>query len=427
MNNFRSVRPEPQIIRTFDIPSVSTSNLKTGHPVYIQKTEDIGVVRIEFFWGKSKFHQKKSFVATLAADMLFSGNPKRNEEEIIKKLDYLGASYQTDTTLFGTSLILRCQKKFTKEVIDWVIENTVTVDYPEELVQNQCMIRKASLDRQQQTPKYWSNRISLEKLYGEEHPLSKFGEMSDYDLITSYDLKEFHTQYMGYQDRMVLLSGDVDDSIVSVIEDQFSKFGYGSFEIIENQNVTPLAISDTLVKKKIANTSQASLQLISHVAPVSMRERHVLTVLNLILGGYFGSRLMQELREKQGLTYGIGSYFKSAFNEFTWIISGELNASNGEKSIESIHQIFEDLKETLVAEEELQKVKQYYSGIYRSGFDGPFAMSSKVQQILIKRLPQDYYTTVLPTIWSVTAEEIQEVANKYLNVSLFHHVIAGEV
>ena len=94
MINFRSVRPEPKIIRTFDIPDVSTSKLKTGHPVYIQKTEDIGVVRIEFFWGKSKLHQKKSFVATLAADMLFSGNAKRNEEEIIKKLDY--RDWETD-------------------------------------------------------------------------------------------------------------------------------------------------------------------------------------------------------------------------------------------------------------------------------------------------------------------------------------------
>jgi predicted Zn-dependent peptidase len=153
----------------------------------------------------------------------------------------------------------------------------------------------------------------------------------------------------------------------------------------------------------------------------------VLTLLNFVLGGYFGSRLMQELREKQGLTYGIGSYFKPAFDDYTWIISGEMNSENMEKTLVAIDSILIDLKTNLIDLEELTKLKQYYSGVFRSGFDGPFALSGKVQSNIMKHQDAKYYATVLPEIWSINSEEILRCANKYLTDNSFVIALAGNI
>jgi zinc protease len=136
---------------------------------------------------------------------------------------------------------------------------------------------------------------------------------------------------------------------------------------------------------------------------------------------------MQELREKQGLTYGIGSYFKPAFDDYSWIISGEMNSENMEKTLAAINSIFVDLRTNLIDLEELTKIKQYYSGIFRSGFDGPFALSSKVQSNIMKHQDTDYYATVLPEIWSITSDEILHCANKYLNNNSFVTALAGNI
>ncbi len=226
---------------------------------------------------------------------------------------------------------------------------------------------------------------------------------------------------------MIFLSGDTDESTVSIIESIISEDNSSVFTPNPKTSCDYSSINGKILKKGLPNASQVSLQMVKHIIPESQRERHVLTLLNLVLGGYFGSRLMQELREKQGLTYGIGSYFKPAFDDYTWIISGEMNSENMEKTLVAIDSILIDLKTNLIDLEELTKLKQYYSGVFRSGFDGPFALSGKVQSNIMKHQDAKYYATVLPEIWSINSEEILRCANKYLTDNSFVIALAGNI
>jgi predicted Zn-dependent peptidase len=94
--------------------------------------------------------------------------------------------------------------------------------------------------------------------------------------------------------------------------------------------------------------------------------------------------------------------------------------------MECIAEIFQSLKQNKITEEELYKIKQYYAGQFRSGFDGPFAMNSKVQHLIYRSLPNDYYNTILPSIWAISAEEIMETANNYLHTTSFITVLSGD-
>jgi predicted Zn-dependent peptidase len=269
--------------------------------------------------------------------------------------------------------------------------------------------------------------LALEHLYGDNSFLGKHGNVEDYSLVNREDLVSFKSAYYSLDKAMIFVSGDTDDELLGSIEKELQPFREGGSITIDAPTCESLPTPNSgYITKHVDGTNQVSLQLVQHIQPKNQRERFGLTLLNLVLGGYFGSRLMQILREEKGLTYGIGSYFKPAFNDYTWTIAGDLNSDNIEASISTIHDIFSELKTILLDDSELDKIKQYYSGQFRSGFDGPFSMGGKIQHLMYRGLGEDYYNTVLPGIWSITKEELMSLANNYLHPESFIHVMAGD-
>lgn len=419
-------RPETQTIQTFEVPESRFFTLRSGHQIHLSNPCSIGVVRVELFWAAGSFHQSKPYVAGLANDLLFSGNDERSEFEVIEYLDFLGATHRTECGHLGSSVVLRASKKNILEAFRWSIENIQAASYPDRELESAKMVRSASLERQQKTPKYWSSRIALETLYGKDHTLGIHGNPDDYQNIVRTDLQLFKSEHYGLNQLMLFVSGDVDDGIIDGLSAALQSGSGGNVAIEQHQFNGVPGLAEQPIYHRVEGTSQVNVTLARHVKPKDQKERFGLTLLNLVLGGYFGSRLMQILREEKGLTYGIGSYFKPAFNDFTWTISGDLKSENGVESLTVIHEIFEDLKSNPLSDEELTKIKQYYSGQFRGGFDGPFAMGGKYQHAMYRGLSMDYYSTVLPGIWAVTAEEIIALANNYLDPRSFIHVLSGD-
>lgn len=432
MNSFRATRPEAKTIESLSLKKIKIDHLQSGHAIFLGEPSPIGVVRVELFWPAGTKLQTKPYQASLAIDLLLSGSELHSEYEVIRYLDHLGATHSTETNLLGSSLVFRCARKHVTDVTNWIFKHIQGASYPLQEFENAIMIRRGSLERQQQTPKYWSSRIALESLYGKSHILGSHGDLSDYQTIEQVDLVDFKKQHLGLNNIMLLVSGDYGQETIDCLEDLLMAFPSTGFEItFDPKESTPNTrdplhnASTSIIHHPIDNTSQTSLQMVSHVVPNDPNERHRLTLLNLVLGGYFGSRLMQVLREERGLTYGIGSYFRPALQNYTWTISGELNSKFINESIDCIAEIFQSLKENLITEGELYKIKQYYAGQFRSGFDGPFAINSKVQHLIYRGLSNDYYHTVLPSIWAISAEEIKETANNYLHTTSFITVLSG--
>ena len=434
-HSFRSLRPQANTIDTLKLQPLVIDQLATGHPIFYGEPSSVGVVRVELFWPNGTKQQSKPYQASLALDLLLSGDDTHTEYEVIRYLDHLGASHSTETHLLGSSLVFRCHKKYLFDVSRWIFTHVNTANYPKSEFENAVMIRKGSLERQQQTPKYWSNRLALESLYGKSHVLGSHGDLVDYQTIQRSDLLEYKSKYLSLESAMLFVSGDYNASDVGHLEKLLVDFPSTGFAInysgmesapqelsIENHK-----IEHSRIIHPIENTTQTSLQMVSHIEPKDQKERNSLTLLNLVLGGYFGSRLMQILREEKGLTYGIGSYFRPAFQNYTWTISGELNSNHIEESIQCIEEIFTTLKKSAISPIELYKIKQYYAGQFRSGFDGPFALSSKIQNLLYRGLPMDYYHSLLSDIWAISAEEIMEAANNYLDPKSFITVLSGNI
>ena len=150
-----------------------------------------------------------------------------------------------------------------------------------------------------------------------------------------------------------------------------------------------------------------------------------MVIVNEILGGYFGSRLMRNIREDKGFTYGIRSGISNLKHAGFWSVSTEVKKQYRDQTINEIHKEIQLLKQTPVSEEELETVKNYMSGTFISAIDTPFALADKFKTIHYSGLDYDYYERYFQSINNITAERIQELSRKYLIKEQMTTVMVG--
>jgi predicted Zn-dependent peptidase len=420
-------RPAVRTIKTFDVPTFEEKKSKKGQRYFHQHTPDLGVLRISLWFAAGLNEQTKPMQAAGTMELLLSGGCGRTEKEIIQYIEHLGASVNTDYSLLGSSLNIRCSSLVATQVLRWVEENIHGAEYPQSEIDNYLPVKMASLERKMQTPSYWSDRIARETYYGASTLIGKFADLEDIEKLSREDFVSFHAKHIQLGKSMLFISGDCSEALLDELLDIHDFYFQEPFELeIPAENILGNA-PESVLKHAVKNTSQSSMVLMKHIGSIDENTQFKLTLLNMVLGGYFGSRLMQELREKQGLTYGIGSYFRSTLNGRTWVISGEMNSENSELALKKTVEIMNELKSVCVSEEELDKAKRFFSGQFRSGFDGPFSAAAKYQQTILRNHSSMYYKDTLKSIWNTTADELKQLANNVLDEKTFVKVISGKV
>jgi predicted Zn-dependent peptidase len=149
-------------------------------------------------------------------------------------------------------------------------------------------------------------------------------------------------------------------------------------------------------------------------------------ILNTILGGYFGSRLMKNIRENKGYTYGIGSMIVSLHHSGYFVIASEVGKDVCRAALKEIYKEMKILRETTIPEDELTVVKHYLMGEVIRMFDGPFALAESLKAIVEYGLDYDYYDKTIETIKHTTARQLLDLANQYFAPGTFTEIVAGK-
>jgi len=150
-------------------------------------------------------------------------------------------------------------------------------------------------------------------------------------------------------------------------------------------------------------------------------------VLNTVLGGYFGSRLMANIREDKGYTYGIGSGLSSLVHGGYFFISTEVGADVSKDALKEIYKEIGLLREELVGAEELETVRNYILGQFLRSVDGPFALADKFKAVWEFGLGYDYFDRYFEAVKTITAKEIRDMANQYLQEKDLIECVAGKI
>lgn len=428
IDSHRNFAPDIRKISQFAVPDIDWKINRNGQSYYHHYTPEIGVVIMVLWFPKGIINQVKNFQCTASFEMLFSGSETKTEKEIIGYIDHLGASISTESSVLTSSITIRSTTEKAKLVLQWIIDNINDATYPQDEFSNYVPVKKASIERKMQSPNYWADRIAKENYYGKNNILGTFGDIVDLIQLTREDLIQFKQKHIRLSESMFLISGDCDEALLNdLLAIQYTENDHSTFKIETPLTLLNIEIPESPLVHSMENVSQASMCLLKHIPPVEEEEIHKLTLLNLVLGGYFGSRLMQELREKRGLTYGINSHFRPALNGRTWIISGEMNSENAKLALSLTLEIMETLANQLISDEELEKAKSYFSGQFRAGFDGPFSNMHKCQHLILRDHSKSYFKDTLTHIWNITPEDILHTAKNVFQNNTFIKVIAGNI
>jgi predicted Zn-dependent peptidase len=221
----------------------------------------------------------------------------------------------------------------------------------------------------------------------------------------------------------MFVAGKLPSDIYQQLNNNFGKLPIHARTSVE---ITHPIVRATEKKYNIINDANG-VQAAIRIARPSINRLHPdftkAQVLNTIFGGFFGSRLMSNIREDKGYTYGIHSFFQNHLSESAWMISTEAGKDVLEATIKEVYYEMQVLREELVEDDELLLVKNYLIGTVLGDLDGPFQIIGRWKNIILNNLTGAYFDNSIQTIKDITPKDIQEMAEKYLKPEEFYELV----
>jgi len=263
-----------------------------------------------------------------------------------------------------------------------------------------------------------------ERLYGRSHPNGYTTAAEDYDTINSELLRSFHhTTYLEGQCK-IILAGKISEQTLKLVDEFFGN------ELRAHSNGTNKSVMmQADLQKKFFVEKKDAVQSAIRIGRFMVNKQHPdfpkLRVLNTILGGYFGSRLMQNLREEKGFCYGIHSAISSYLHDANFFISTEVGKEVTAAAVEEIYHEVNRLRNEPVPEEELHLVKNYLLGVMLADANGPFNVAEIIRGLIVYGQDESHFNQTIGQIRNVTSEELMALASTYLHPDSMIEVVAG--
>jgi len=400
--------------------------LDNGIKVYIIDGGDWNVTRLDMVFEAGTAYQNKKLTANSVNKLISEGTASYSSFEISELLDYYGAFFDPFVNKDSAGITLYALSKYYGKLLPLMFEMVTEATFPQHEID-------IYLERE-----YHSFKVNLEKvryramlefnrlMFGKNSAYGQTLQENDFLKITRNDLIDFYKNRYSLNNGYFILSGTANGKIIKLLNSVFGqhKPSNGIKETNPEKFVTNCKEKNLLIEKE--NSLQSAI-LFGYPA-IDKTDRHysTLTLLNTVLGGYFGSRLMTSLREEKGLTYGIHSFVKNYKHGNYLAVSTEVNANQTREAVQEIKRQIDLLKTEKIDKHELQLVKNYLYGTFLRGFDGPFALSDRLKNVIDFNLNMDFYKKHLNNIMNVKAEDIRKFAEIFFDNTKQKLLIVGK-
>ncbi|MGF1584341.1 MAG: M16 family metallopeptidase [Bacteroidales bacterium] len=400
--------------------------LQNSVPVHIKQAGSQPVVRIDMVFRAGSWWQPKTLVASTTNAMLSEGTLMSTGEEIANKLDYYGSYLNSSADRDNAFISLYSLTKHLDVVLPQLAEIIKNPSFPEIELQTYLNRRLQS----HITEKVKVTSIAREKfamnIYGSRHPYGQVLSVSDFSRISREDLVEFHKQFYSSGNCNIIVTGNFDETtVINNLEALFGNNDWSSPSASFKKKV----IKRSSTKKQVFIPKKDAIQSAVRVGRELFNKKHPdycgMQVLNNILGGHFGSRLMQNIREKKGYTYGIGSAMVGLRNSGFLVIVSEVDTGYWAATIKEIYRELDKLCDKPVSGRELELTRSQMIGETLRGFDGPFAWAESIRNLIEYDLDHTFHQKMISVIRNISPRELQNLAIKYLPPEKMYEVVSG--
>ncbi len=420
-------RKEPPFateIKDIKIKEAVETLFQNGISVYSINAGNEEVLKIDLVFNAGSNMQQIKGQANFSAKMLSEGTSKYTAAEIAEKLDFYGAYFQAKSGSDDATITLYCLNKHLKNCIPYIVEILTDSLFPEEDLE---ILKKNTIQNlvvNEERNSFLARRKFNQSVFGNNSVYGSFSLKEDIINIERTSLVTFYKNQYQKGIKYILVSGFVTDEVIKTIANNFDNAIFSPAHEDKSKYVSNDFVKESIYLEK-ENSVQSAIRIGKKLFNRNNPDFREMQLLNLILGGYFGSRLMKNIREEKGLTYGIYSAIESYPNDACWYIDTEINNDLCELGVEEIYKEVKLIRTVKIGEDELRSAKNYLLGSFLRSIDGPFSLADRFKILKDYNLYYSYFYEYIEIIKKSTADNLIILANKYLNEETFTKVIVG--
>jgi len=408
----------------FTLPPCNHTVSENGIPVYWLHAGEQEVVEIDWVFPGGLWSETKTATAQAVAALLKNGTASRTAYEINDTIESYGATLRVSVNNDFATVTLFSLVKHLPLLLPVIQELIQQPAFPEQelLVYVQNAIQRLNINLLQSD--FIANRRIDAMLFGKQHPYGKYTLAEDLKSLETDDLHRYHARHLKAQRCKIFMAGKIGEQDVALVQQYFGRENWGSPESIpEPQHALQ---PDPEKMQRIINNEngvQAAVRLGRDFVTRTHPDFAPMIVLNTLLGGYFGSRLMANIREEKGYTYGIYSHLYPTRKAGALLVTTETGREVCEETIVEVFREMKQLRDTPAPEEEVLLVKNYLLGNLLGDLDGAFSILQRWKNLILNDLPESHFYRNIDIYKTISAEALQELAQRYLMEEAFYNLV----
>lgn len=422
----RTVAPVVKEMSNVEFLKPAKITMRNGIPLHVIDVGVQDVVRIDVLFKGGRWQQEQKIQSLFANRMLREGTRTYSSSEISEKLDFYGSWLQFSNYPKHTCVTLYSLSKYFKETLAILYSIITEPLFPEkefsilkDRFKQQFLVHSSRVS-------FLANRLLFYALYGNEHPLGIQTEIEDFDKINLNLLRSFHSKYYNSAGCSIYLSGKISSLILQDVEEVLGKDFFGE----RNEWIDSTFVKQTKEDKRISFEKKAAKQNAVRLGALTIEKNHPdylkFRILVTLLGGYFGSRLMSNIREDKGYTYGISSSLIFYPDSTVFLIASDTDPKYVEPLIQEVHKEMKRLKNEKVSKEELARVRNYMIGDLCRNYETAFSIADAWLTVETSELKPNYFVEMLNSIEEVTVDDLYHLANRYFIEEMLREIVVGQ-
>ena len=405
------------------LPGYKRYVLDNGIPVYEIHMGTQEVVKLELVFDAGRPFEHKHLVARATASLLREGTAKYTGSEIAELCDFYGCSLSLPFNLDTANVVVYSLSRYLDSILPILLDILENPSFPtaelEAFVQRKQQLLKEDLTKNEVV----AYRTITELIFGSEHPYGYNSVEEMYAALQREDLQTHFDRTYTVDNCHIFLSGKTTSAHIKSLNKYIGKLSRSGSNVLANFPPLPNGVGRHVLARP--DTVQTAVRMGRGLFNRQHEDYQGMYVLNALLGGYFGSRLMANIREDKGFTYHVFSQLDVMKFDGYLYIGTEVGNEFAAATCDEIFKELALLRNELVSAEELEMVKNYLIGTYLTMIDGPFQASELVKTIVLEDLQPDFFTQLVQTTRKITAKQLRALANKYLQEEDIWQVSVG--
>jgi len=411
----RKLPPQIGQLHDFVLKKPESFTLANGAKVFITRDTKLPVCSLQLMFKAGKWYEKVPNTASLTAKMMGEGTEAYSSKHLNNLFSKHGAFWEVNTGFDLLNLDVYCLSRHLSAINEAVYQMVHCATFPDPELESLKRRAVQQLKVNQQRNSYLASSLFRSTLYGPDHPYGYTPTPEAVAGLSREPIEMFYRNHVAGKRFDLLLSGDIRDEHLKELDAVL-----GQIEFSETDTAVPIPAAEKAIEKApIYRPKESAVQTSIRIGKPIVGRQHpdatALEVLNEILGGYFGSRLMSNLREKKGLTYGIYSSMAHFKHHSHFVIGTDTTKEKRDEALGEIYKEIRTLCEEPVPEAELALVKNFMGGNYMKGINTPLAIAEHFKSLYFMDMPLDWYDTYVSKVQAITAEQVQAMAQQYLN------------